>query len=32
VLEVGRGTGYFTGRLASRRPRVVGLDWAPAML
>jgi SAM-dependent methyltransferase len=32
VLEVGCGTGYFTGWLASRGSRVVGLDRAPAML
>jgi SAM-dependent methyltransferase len=32
LLDVGCGTGYFTGWLASRGPRVVGLDRAPAML
>jgi ubiquinone/menaquinone biosynthesis C-methylase UbiE len=32
TLDIGCGTGYFTGWLASRRPRVVGLDRAPAML
>jgi ArsR family transcriptional regulator len=32
VLDVGCGTGQFTGWLAARFPRVVGLDRAPAML
>jgi ubiquinone/menaquinone biosynthesis C-methylase UbiE len=32
VLEIGCGTGHFTGWLAARYPRVVGLDRAPAML
>lgn len=32
ALEVGCGTGHFTRWLASRLPRVVGLDRAPAML
>jgi SAM-dependent methyltransferase len=32
VLDVGCGTGDFTGWLASRGARVVGLDRAPAML
>lgn len=32
VLEVGCGTGTFTGWLATRGARVVGLDRAPAML
>ena len=32
ALEVGCGTGHFTGWLARRLPRVAGLDRAPAML
>jgi SAM-dependent methyltransferase len=32
VLEVGCGTGHFTGWLAARFPHVIGLDLAPAML
>lgn len=32
ALEVGCGTGHFTGWLAGRLPHVVGLDRAPAML
>jgi ubiquinone/menaquinone biosynthesis C-methylase UbiE len=32
ALEVGCGTGHFTQWFASRLPRVVGLDRAPAML
>jgi SAM-dependent methyltransferase len=32
ALEIGCGTGHFTGWLASRIPLVVGVDRAPAML
>jgi SAM-dependent methyltransferase len=32
VLDVGCGTGHFTGWLASRGSRVIGLERAPAML
>jgi SAM-dependent methyltransferase len=32
ALEVGCGTGHFTGWLAGRLPHVIGLDRAPAML
>jgi ubiquinone/menaquinone biosynthesis C-methylase UbiE len=32
VLDVGCGTGHFTGWLAARFPYVVGLDRAPGML
>ncbi len=32
VLEVGCGTGHFTGWLADKGLKVVGLDRAPAML
>ena len=32
ILEVGCGTGHFTGWLAGKRLKVVGLDRSPAML